>query len=104
MFFFLFFGSYFIITCPLKFLQQVVDVEACPSIGGGIQFLRFGQGFGFPVGKALAFRNLFPEEDGVYLLQAGVFDAELPDIILQVQEVGGLYVRAFPHRPEIVAQ
>jgi hypothetical protein len=44
------------------------------------------------------------EEDGVYLLQAGVFDAELPDIILQVQEVGGLYVRAFPHRPEIVAQ
>lgn len=55
------------ISCPFQFLQLVVDVEACPGIGGGIQFLRFGQGFGFPVGKALAFRNLFPEEDGIYL-------------------------------------
>lgn len=49
------------ISCPFQFLQLVVDVEACPGIGGGIQFLRFGQGFGFPVGKALAFRNLSPK-------------------------------------------
>ena len=54
-----------------------------PSIGGGIQFLRFGQGFGFPVGKALAFRNLFPEEDGIYLLQAFILDAESADVFLQ---------------------
>lgn len=67
-------------------------------------FLCVAEDVGFPVAQTLSFRDFLVEEDGVYLLQAGVFDAELPDIILQVQEVGGLYVRAFPHRPEIVAQ
>ena len=37
---------------------------------------------GFPVAQTLSFRDFLVEEDGVYLLQAGVFDAELPDIIL----------------------
>ena len=60
--------------------------------------------FGFPVGKALAFRNLFPEEDGVYLLQAFVLDAESADIFLQF-DAGMLFEgRTFVQHHEVVPQ
>ena len=71
---------------------MIVYFQAGPCVKGCIFFLCVAEDVGFPVAQTLSFRDLLVEEDGVYLLQAGVFDAELPDIILQVQEVGGLYI------------
>ena len=71
-----------------KFFEDICTISELKAMAqrlevARIQFLRFGQGFGFPVGKALAFRNLFPEEDGIYLLQAFILDAESADVFLQ---------------------
>ena len=50
------------------------------------------------------FRNLFPEEDGVYLLQAFVLDAESADIFLQF-DAGMLFEgRAFVQHHEVIPQ
>ena len=62
---FFFFVSYLEVARPFQFLQAVVDVQARPSISGGIELLRLGQCFGFPIGEALALRNLLAEEDSV---------------------------------------
>ena len=87
---FFFFVSYLEVARPFQFLQAVVDVQARPSIGGGIELLRLGQCFGFPIGEALALRNLLAEEDSVDFLQAFVFDAEGADILLQF-DAGALF-------------
>ena len=74
----------FEVACTFQFLQAVVDVEAGPGIGGGIEFLGFGQGVCFPVGEALCLGDFLSEQDAVYFLQAFVFDAEGTDVFLQL--------------------
>ena len=67
--------------------EGLVDFDAAPGVGSGIELLAVGQVVGLPVGEALSFRNLFPDDDGIDFLQTLVFDAVSFDKFLQLDKV-----------------
>lgn len=82
----------------------MVDVEAGPGVGGGIELLRLRQRLGLPVAQALRLRYLLVEQDAVDFLQALVFDAEGAHILLQLHVGPRLEGCPLVQHHEVVAQ
>ena len=83
---------------------MIVNPQTSPGIHGRVIFLVFGKKIGFPIGKALVFRDFLPEKNGVNSLQAVVVDAVFVNKRLQVDKVLRFLLRTFAQGGEIVAK
>lgn len=82
----------------------MVYLQAGPGISGCVALLGSGQFLGFPVAQLLALRDFLPEEDGINLLQAQLFDAEELDFFLQLHNAAWLKRGPSVKHHEVVVQ
>ena len=68
----------------------LVEADAGPGVGGGIETLAVGKRVGLPVGEPLALADLLVEEVGIELLQRLVLDARRPTSFCKSTNIPGL--------------
>ncbi|MBZ4652448.1 MAG: hypothetical protein JG761_1248 [Proteiniphilum sp.] len=83
---------------------MMIDTQAGPGIDGSVGLLCRGQLWRLPVGESLTLRDLPTKEEGIYLLQAVIFDTELVDEELQINKILRFAYRTLPDGCKVVAQ
>ena len=79
----------FIIARSHKPHYFVIEVDARPSVYGGILLLLVGEHVCLPVGESLALAYLLTEEVGIQLLQALVLNTDIAYYVLNVDKPSG---------------